>query len=388
MTLDDVLSKYKNSSLEERKIQVEKSVANKAILQSLPAISPSISYYMSVDSSTASSYRYSQGLSLSQKVFNAPDYISIFNNWENMHIANLSYRLKNHQLINSILNDYFLILQYRMKIELDTALIKREEINVKKNESMMKSGLISETDYYNIKANYYNIQYAYQNDLNTYDKLKTEFELLTGIKEADLLEMVDTIPSFDLDFNEKNLVEEAPEVVLAKKTYYIAKNNEASAYLEFLPTASFTASANVADTALYFDRNMINDNYTLSTSLRINFPIFTGLSRDVNVIAAGGARKTSQIDYIKTKQGIENEVRNLKKTIKQTMDLYSAAEMTHLSLKNMFEKVTKLYDAGEVSTVDYITNQKSYVESAVNLINAKSEVYKLYYRYLYLLRRI
>jgi len=275
-----------------------------------------------------------------------------------------------------------------MKIELDTALIKREEINVKKNESMMKSGLISETDYYNIKANYYNIQYAYQNDLNTYDKLKTEFELLTGIKEADLLEMVDTIPSFDLDFNEKNLVEEAPEVVLAKKTYYIAKNNEASAYLEFLPTASFTASANVADTALYFDRNMINDNYTLSTSLRINFPIFTGLSRDVNVIAAGGARKTSQIDYIKTKQGIENEVRNLKKTIKQTMDLYSAAEMTHLSLKNMFEKVTKLYDAGEVSTVDYITNQKSYVESAVNLINAKSEVYKLYYRYLYLLRRI
>lgn len=386
LTLEDVLSRYKDSSLEQRKISIERSVANKALLQSLPAILPTVNYSASMDSSSSSRYTYSQGLSVNQTLFNVPDFISIFNNKESMDMANLNYSLSNYNLIVSIINDYFLILQYRMKMELDTALMVREEINMKKSESMLKIGLISEADYYNIKSNYYNIQYAYRNDLNTFDKIKTEFGILTGIEDVELLESVDSIPAFSMDFEPEKYIERVPEVLLARKNYYMAKNNEVSAYTEFLPTASFSASAGLTDTI--FDLGSFRDNYSLGTSLRVSFPLFTGFSRSINVLLKSGARKTSEIDYIKTRQGIENEMNNLKKTITQTVDLYNAAEMTYFSMKNMFERSTKLFDAGEISIPDYITNQKSYIESAVNLMNAKSEIYKLYYRYLYLLRRI
>lgn len=386
MTLEDVLSRYKDTSLEQRKISIERSVANKALLQSLPAILPTVNYSASMDSSSSSRYTYTQGLSLNQTIFNVPDFISIFNNKENMDMANLNYSLSNYNLIVSIINDYFMILQYRMKIELDTALIRREEINVKKSETLLKSGLVSETDYYNIKSNYYNIQYSYRSDQNTYDKIKTDFELITGIKEADLLQDIDTIPSFSYEFDPEKLLDRVPEVLLAKKTYYVAKNNEASAYAEFLPTASFSASAGLTDTL--FDINDFGNNYSLGTSLRVSFPLFTGFSRGINTLLKAGARKTSQIDYIKTRQQAANELGNLHKTINQTVDLYKAAEMTYLSMKSMFDKSTRLYDAGEISTPDYITSQKNYIESSVNLMNAKAEVYKLYYRYLYLLRRI
>jgi len=146
-------------------------------------------------------------------------------------------------------------------------------------------------------------------------------------------------------------------------------------------------SYGLSDSVLDIDFSRFQNESSFRAGISVTFPVFSGFSRTLNVIDKSYARKSSYIDFLKTSQKFSLELENLSGRISWTKDLYESAKNSHDASEKIFTKSQRLYESGEISTVDYITFQKSFLESSINFIKAKKEVYKLYYRYLYLIRR-
>lgn len=387
-TLEQALMKSKSGSLDFRQIVIDRDVQNKALLQVLPSILPYVNYTLSADSSDMSGWSYGQSIGVSQKLFDLPAFISVFTNKEYTDIANCVYLKGVYALSQDVIEKYFTLLQYQVKLDLDTLLIRREEENIRKGESQYSAGLISETDYLALKANYYNVLFSYKSDQNAYDAAMTDFRSATGIEEPGLLSDVAEMPEFAESIPDENtLIKRVPEYVIAQKTYSASVAEEVSSVAEFAPKASLNLSYGLSDSILDVDFSRFGSESSFRAGVSVSFPVFTGFSRTLNVIDKSYARKSSQIDFLKVKQTLSLEIQNMPKRISWTRDLYESAKNSFESSEKVFKKSQKLYEAGEISTADYITFQKTHLEGMMNFMNAKKEVYKLYYRYLYLLRR-
>ncbi|MGE3063438.1 MAG: TolC family protein [bacterium] len=387
-TLEDALINSKTGSLDFKQIVLDRDVQNKALLQTLPSILPYVNYTLSVDSSDMTEWSYSQSVGISQKLFDLPVFISLYKNKEYTDIANCVYLKGVYTLYQNVIEQYFSLLEYQIRLDLDTLLIKRESENVRRGESQHNAGLISETEYMTLKSNYYNVMYSYKTDQNGYDAALINFKSLTGIDSPDRLADVDTIPLFEefkTDIND--LLRNIPEYVIAKKTYSASAADEVSSVMEFTPKASLNVSYGLSDSVLDIDPSRFMTESSFRAGVSISFPVFTGFSRTLNVIDKSYARKSSHIDFLKISQNLSLELENLSERISWTKDLYESAKNGFDASEKIFAKSQRLYEAGEISTTEYITYQKGYLESAMNFINAKKEVYKLYYRYLYLIRR-
>jgi outer membrane protein len=387
-TLDDALMKSKIGSLEFKQIVLDRDLQNKALLQSLPSILPYVNYTLSADSSDMSQWSYRQSLSLSQKLFDIPVFISLFTNKEYTDIANCVYLKGVYTLSQNVIEQYFTLLEYQMRLDLDTLLLSRENDNMKKGESQFNAGLISENDYLTLKSNYFNVMYSYKTDQNGYDVALSDFKTLSGIDSPEKLANVDSIPLFEISaFEPENIIGNIPEYIISQKTYSISVADEASSVSEFVPKVSLNLSYGLSDSTLNLDVSRFQNEASFGAGISVSFPVFTGFSRTLNVIDKSYSRKSAHIDFLKTKQALLLELDNLQSRVSWTTDLYESAKSGYEAAKNVFSKSQKLYEAGEISTIDYITYQKAYLESSINFIKAKKEVYKLYYRYLYLLRR-
>ena len=386
--LGEALLKSKAGSLEFRQIVIDRDVQNKALLQALPSILPYVNYTLSADSTDMTNWSYNQSLGISQKLFDIPVFISLYKNKEYADIANAIYIKGVHNLTQSVIDQYFLLLEYQVRMDIDTLLIRREEENVKKGDVLQNSGFISETDFLILNSNYFNVAYSYKVNQSAYDAALIDFTTLTGIENPGRLLDVNEIPVFgDLTFEEEDILKNIPEYVISAKTYSAAVADEVSSYSEFFPKATFNMSYGLSDSLLDIDFSRFGSDASFRAGVSVTFPVFTGFSRTLNVIDKSYARKSSNIDFLKTKQVLLLELKNLGSRVSWTKDLYESAEKSFEASKKVFEKSQRLYSAGEVSTADYITYQKNYLESAINLIKAKKEMYKLYYRYMYLLRR-
>jgi len=312
----------------------------------------------------------------------------LLSNKEYADIANCVYLKGIYTLSQNVIEQYFLLLEYQVRLDIDTLLIKREEENIKKGELQYNAGLISETDYLFLKSNYFNVMYSYKMDQSGYDVALIDFTSLTSIDNPGRLLDTNTIPSFEnIQIDISNLLKSIPEYIIAQKSYSASIAQEILSVAEFTPKISLNLSYGLSDSVLNIDPSKFQEESSFGVGVSISFPVFTGFSRTLNVIDKSYARKSSHIDFLKTSINLSLELENLPSRISLTKDLYESAENSFYASEKIFAKSQHLYEEGEISTTDYITFQKSYFESVINLIKAKKEIYKLYYRYLYLLRR-
>ncbi len=390
ISLEEVLSTYKSKSISYQKESVVYSINSKAILKALSPLLPQISYYISMDtSSLATSYTYSQGIRASQTIFNIPMALNLASSKRESDIALMNFKVNKFNLIMNVIDKYFTVLSFQERLHIDSIITSREEENIKKSKIMFKNGIISRTDLLNIQSNFYTIQAAYHSDKKEYIKAKSDFSVLTGIISEEHFEDIDSIPLIDMNnWDIENILADLPEYKIFKYYYSIKSINVASASSSFLPTASLSIGAGLSDSVLDFDYNNFMDNYSLNAGLSIDFPVFTGFSRTIGVINSSLEKKGAYLDMINQENILRTEIENFPLTVEQILALFKSNINIMMAQYDIFEKSVKMYEKGEISSLDYISYQKNYYDAVINLLEAKKQLYLTYYRYLYYLRRI
>ncbi|MEO0288058.1 MAG: TolC family protein [candidate division WOR-3 bacterium] len=388
-SLEDALLKAKTLSIDFKLKVIERDINNKALLNSLPSILPYIVYTVSIDSSTYSNWNYSQSISLSQTIFNLPVFLSILKNKEYSDIANLLYLKGLNDMIQQIIESYFNLLSYQIKLETDSTIISFEETNLKKNKILYENGLISESNFLQIESNYYSLLFSYEKDKITYQTYLEEFINLTGIKSPGQLIDIDTFPEITFSgIDGSKILKNLPEYLIAKKNYTVSEEEKLISYAEFFPKASLNVSYGLTDTIYRFNLNNLLDSSTVRFGISVSFPVFTGFSRSLNVIQKNYSHKSAYLNFLKTEESLKLEINNFDNRIKLSKNFLESSKKLYESAQKNFEKAKILLQNGELNITDYTTIEKTYIESLINHLNSKKEYYKTYYRYLYLIRRI
>lgn len=388
ISLQEVIDTYKDNSIPYKQEAAQYSIYSKALLASLSPYLPQISFSISADSVAGSDWSYSQTISASQVIFNIPRILDMIKAKKESDIALNNFYSAKFKIISDIIETYFTVLEYQERIELDSLLLIREKDNLEKSQMLFRSGIISRTDMLSMQSNYHSVSASYYSDRQNYIKSKSRFFVLTGI-EGQRLSDIDTIPFFETEqWETDRILSNLPEYRTAMETYESSAVDEASSYTEFLPTASLSLSAGLTDSVFSLNYADFANNSTLRAGISVNFPVFTGFSRTVNVINASLRKKSAFYAFKNTENTLKSEITSFPEYIEQTIAQYRSSESVMESQKDIFEKSKLLFEKGELSYSTYIDYEEDYVNAVIASINAQKQMYLTYYQYLYYLRRI
>lgn len=388
ISLQYVIDNYKNNSIPYKEEYAQYSIYSKALLASLSPYLPQISMNISADSVAGNTWSYSQSISASQIIFNIPRILDMIKAKKESDIALNNFHSAKFTIISDIIETYFTVLEYQKRIELDSLLLMREKDNLEKSQMLFRSGIISRTDMLSMQSNYHSVNASYYSDRQNYIKAKSRFFVLTGI-EGQRLSDIDTIPFFQTEqWETDRILSNMPEYITAKKTYESSCVDEASSYTEFLPTASLSLSAGLTDSVFSLNYADFANNSTLRAGISVNFPVFTGFSRTVNVINASLRKKSGFYALKNTENTLRTEISNFPEFIEQAIAQYSSSVNVMKAQRDIFNKSKLLFEKGELSYSAYIDYEEDYVNAVIANINAQKQMYLTYYQYLYYLRRI
>lgn len=388
ISLQEVIDTYKDNSLPYKQEAAQYSIYSKALLASISPYLPQISFSISADSVAGSDWNYSQTLSASQMIFNVPRILDMVKAKKQADIALNDFYTAKFDIISNIIETYFTVLEYQKRMELDSLLLKRESDNMSKSQKLFESGVISRTDMMSIESNYHSINASFYSNKQNYIKAKSQFFVLTGI-ENEMLADIDTIPFFEtMEWDTENILRNLPEYRAAKESYESSAVDAAAAYTEFLPTASLSVSAGLSDSVFSLDYDNFADNSTLRAGVSINFPVFTGFSRSVNVINSSLQKKSAFYAFKNTENALKSEIASFPEYIEQAIAQYRSSENVMKAQYDIFDKSKLLFEKGELSYSEYIDYEEDYVNAVINSIEAQKQMYLTYYQYLYYVRRI
>jgi len=168
-----------------------------------------------------------------------------------------------------------------------------------------------------------------------------------------------------------DLVEKGPTVNQAKAQVAAAKQSKRSSWSPYLPTVSLGLSESFASSEEGFGFLGDRRNKNLSTSIRLNFPIFNGLSREQQVVTANIAEENAEAQLrdarLNARQQMVQQYGNYK-TAQARVEIQLASVLAgEEDLRVQQER----YNLGAGTLLDLITSQSTLITARQALIQAR-----------------
>jgi outer membrane protein len=168
-----------------------------------------------------------------------------------------------------------------------------------------------------------------------------------------------------------DLVEKGPTVNQAKSQVAAAKQSKRSSWSPYLPTLSMSLSQSFASSEEGFGFLGDQRNKNLSTSVRMSFPIFNGLSREQQVVTAGIAEQNAEAQLrdarLNARQQMVQQYGNYK-TAQARVEIQQASVLAgEEDLRVQQER----YNLGAGTLLDLITSQSTLITARQALIQAR-----------------
>ncbi len=168
-----------------------------------------------------------------------------------------------------------------------------------------------------------------------------------------------------------DLVEKGPTVNQAKSQVVAAKQSKRSSWSPYLPTVSLGLSESFASSEAGFGFLGDRRNKNLSTSVRLNFPIFNGLGREQQVVTAGIAEQNAEAQLrdarLNARQQMVQQYGNYK-TAQARVEIQQASVLAgEEDLRVQQER----YNLGAGTLLDLITSQSTLITARQALIQAR-----------------
>lgn len=168
-----------------------------------------------------------------------------------------------------------------------------------------------------------------------------------------------------------DLVEKGPTVNQAKAQVAAAKQSKRSSWSPYLPTVSLGLSESFASSEAGFGFLGDRRNKNLSTSIRLNFPIFNGLGREQQVVTAGIAEQNAEAQLrdarLNARQQMVQQYGNYT-TAQARVEIQQASVLAgEEDLRVQQER----YNLGAGTLLDLITSQSTLITARQALIQAR-----------------
>ncbi len=351
LTLDDciMIAKQNNLVLQQAKMEIEAARANLTEANSsfYPNISASTNYRFGGSASTDASGSFSSGISAQYALYKGGSIRAGSKIASNrIKIAEQNYRQKENEVVQSVKQTFYKILQTQQQIVLINTILKRRNDNL----TLLK------LNYSVGRENEPNVRQA-EVSLNQteYDSLQAEQSLvLTTLTLRQLLNLPD--PDISIQYQDKTIVfpgldsltEEAgnnrPEIISQEANQEILAAQKTQAKSNYLPSISVSSSYGLGGDDFFKQSDDWNAGIGLS------LPLFNGFSTQAKIKQANISIKQNELKIMDLTNNIESEVRQA----------YANWRLANKNLEVSNKTLRAAQDAYQLTKLQYEQGSTSY----------------------------
>ena len=372
--IDLSLSNSKEMKISEKNLDISKLNVNKAIKNALPSVTYAGAYTVgeherqiltqSERDRINKKRGYTQNLKLTQPLFTGGAVTAGIKGakaYEN--IASYSY------------------LQSKIKNRLDTIKIFSDIINAQKNlealkysegillkryqkqEEQLKLRLITKTDVLQTEYSIEDIRAQMINIKNVIDTNMEKLYIRTGINKSEPLNLIPfDIPNnfsekINLNSDLKQAINESLSAKLAEEQVKVASATRMAAVGDLLPKVNAFASYGTAERTT-FERSYKDGEWT--GGIEVSWKVFSFGSDLDNYRVAKLQEEQEELKETSTKENIEINVRSAYLNVLSLEKQIASQSKALEAAKVNFELNQEKYDAGLISTVDYLDFENTY----------------------------
>ncbi|WP_121666777.1 TolC family protein [Mesonia aquimarina] len=391
-----------NISIKQSELDLEASKLNKtdAIGNLIPTLNGSASYSTNTGASINPTTNQFENETFSSFTTGISSSLTLFDGLQNirqLQRAKLSRLATQYQLEQmesdialAVANSYLQVLLNKANLDAIKSQNLVTQDQLQRTQDLVDAGTLPQGDLLEIKATNANEQQQIVKAQNDVKISLISLAQLLLIKDYQSFQIVDEgyeiISTEIVELTPQTLIDSAeasrPEVKIAEKNVELAQKDVQIARGGYYPrlSAFFNYNTRFANND-FLDRNFneqLWQNDGLSYGIRLDIPIFNGLSTRTNV-------QRNKINLERTEYQLEQAKLDLESNVYQAyVDAKGAAKAYDASLKALesqelaFEYATERYDVGLTNAFDYSQSKQRYDNAKINVNQTKYDyIFKL-----------
>lgn len=391
LTLENAVQKaYENDKgIKSSKLELENAKLDKwmAFKSGLPTVT--YNAQTSVDGDLSKAY-----LSLNQTIFDGGKTIIAIKS-SNKYLDLSEYKLENtkNSVELTVINQYITILSNQKQLEIYKNSKKELESSYQKIQRKYELGLVNKTDVLDMNYSLINLDSSIIQVENALEISKLNLKNTLGLNKSDDIQLEEIenldVEVLSIDFSKD--IEQAKETSLTAKTSRVTtelqKASEGTSRATLLPEVSLNVLYGNLE---YVDGNLkeaVKDEHIDSaTSITISGTLFDWGSNWDSYKQAKNKTKIAVETENTTQDTLEVNIKTAYLELLRLEKQKEAKEKAFESAKENYTYQKQRYEAGLISTTDYLDAENTYRESEIGILTTKLSSYYAYRNYLSLLK--
>ncbi len=361
------------------------STAQSAMLQSYASMLPTLSLSSGALASSSERYdpqtnlrvsgqssSYSAGLSSSMDLFaGGRNLAQVRSSRASETAAEANLRASRFEVALSATTAFFAVLRAEDLIELTTKQIEQANTQLSAAQHRLQAGRATRSDVLRAQLQVRNAQQAL---LQAETQRRTAMYVLgrtVGVTGAVAAERPPTLEPQPLALNGVQMRElvlgEAPSVLSARANLNVAEAGLSQAQAQWLPTVGLSGGYTWANS----EAALLGGRTSWSTSLRLSYPVFNGLSREVAIDRANAQVTLARAQAEDASRAAVTEVERLLASVQLAEQQLALLQESVSVAREDYRVQKERYDLGAGTILDLVSSQIALSQAENDLINAR-----------------
>lgn len=393
--IDLSLNNSKEMKISEMNQEISKINVAKAFKEALPSVTYTGAYNMgeygrpiavNEKERTVKKRGYNQSIRITQPLFTGGTIMAgVMGARAYENIASYNYLQSKNQNRLDTIKIYSNIINAEKDMQVLEKSFKILNERHKKQEEQLKLRLITKTDILKTEYSIEDVQAKIISTKNIIDTNKEKLYLRTGINKTENL----NLKSFDIPQNlSKNMslendLNQAINLSLASKIadeqYNVATAQKIAAVGDLLPNVNAFASYGTTTERTTFDRSVKDAEWV--GGVQVSWKIFS-FGKDFDAYRVASLQQEQEnLKKISTKENIEINVKSAYLDVLSLEKQIASQSKALEAAQTNFELDQERYDAGLISTVDYLTSENNLREATITYNKILLEYYYAFEKY-------
>lgn len=392
--VDLALTNSKDIQISEKSLEISEINLRKAFKAALPSVTYNGEYartnydrIVSIDDNSSEKRRsgYTQSLTISQPLFRGGSILAGIKGAQAYEkIANYNFLNSKIQMRIETIGIYFNLLNAEKDLK---ALENSKSILQKrydKQKVQLDLRLITKTDLSQTEYSLLNVESNIIGIKSQIDTYREQLRIKTGLPKTEIINVVDfNVPNklseqVDIDKDLEQAINESLAAKIAEEQYNVSKANSIAAAGDLLPKVSAFATYGTTE------RSKFENSYRDAEwrgGVQVNWNVFSFGSDLDSYKIAKLEKEQEKLREVSTKENIEVSVKSayfdLLRLEKLRDSKSKAVEVARLN----FEMDQERYDAGLISTIDYLNTEDAYRNANIDYNKTLMDYYLAFEKY-------
>lgn len=327
-----------------------------------------------------SSFRYQDGITLNQTIYNGGrSWNAIKRDRSSVEAAKWDVKTTEQLIINNVKVQYYTLLRAIRLREVTQEQVKLNEEQLRRSESMFQIGSVAKVDVLQARANLGQVRITLLNQDKSVRQSQATLNNALGEDVNRLIEVVDPIGDAPLAYTVppspadamKTVETNNPDVLAKTTAINTARISKTIAKGTLWPTVTGSLAYSRAGGLLQYVYGHFGQNWNVAAGLNISIPIMNGTQNWAQI-------QQAQINLISAEETLEQTRRTTALTIKRALlDMETTRQVIELSNENIVaaEEGLRLaeerYRVGSGTLLDVFNAQLTVAQAKNNLVGAR-----------------